>query len=50
MLVRTRIIDVERKPRQCPICKERVVDVIYGTSDMSEVEFLLEYQRDGSMG
>lgn len=50
MLVRTRIIDVERKPRRCPVCKERVVDIIYGTGDMSEVEFLLEYRRDGIMG
>ncbi len=50
MLVRTRIIDVERKPRRCPVCKERVVDIIYGTGDMSEIEFLLEYRREGIMG
>ena len=50
MLVRTRIIDVERKSRRCPVCKERVVDIIYGTGNMSEIEFLLEYRREGIMG
>ena len=50
MLVKTRIIDVERKPRKCPVCGQSVWDIIYGTGDMSEVEFLLEYRRDGIMG
>lgn len=50
MLVRTRIIDVERKPRQCPVCKGSVVDIIYGTGEMSEIDFLLEYRREGIMG
>ena len=31
MLERPRIIDVERKPSKCPVCGERVVDIIYGT-------------------
>ena len=50
MLVRTRIIDVERKPRKCPVCKSSVVDIIYGTGDMTEPEFLFEYRREGIMG
>jgi len=45
-----RIIDVERKPVKCPVCKSRIVDIIYGTGDMTEVEFFLKYRRDGMMG
>ncbi len=45
-----RIIDVERKPHKCPKCGERVVDIIYGTGDMTEYEFLMEYRREGVMG
>lgn len=37
MIERPRIIDVLRKPRKCPVCGERVVDVIYGTGDMTDV-------------
>ena len=47
---RPRIIDVERKPQKCPVCGERVVDIIYGTGDMTEIEFLMEYRREGMMG
>lgn len=47
---RPRIIDVLRKPMRCPVCGERVVDIIYGTGDMTEIEFLLEYRREGMMG
>ena len=50
MLERPRIIDVERKPRKCPKCGERVVDIIYGTGDMTEIEFVMEYRREGIMG
>ena len=50
MLERPRIIDVERKPRKCPVCGERVVDIIYGTGDMNEAEFMMEYRRDAIMG
>lgn len=32
---RPRIIDVLRKPVKCPVCGERVVDIIYGTGDLS---------------
>ena len=50
MLERPRIIDVERKPSKCPVCGERVVDIIYGTGEMTEYEFLMAYRRDGIMG
>ena len=39
-----------RKPTKCPICGEPVVDIIYGTGDMTEAEFLMEYRREGIMG
>lgn len=38
MIERPRIIDVVRKPRKCSVCGERVVDIIYGTGDMTEIE------------
>ena len=47
---RSRIINVLRKPQKCPVCGGRVVDIIYGTGDMKEWEYLLEYRRDGIMG
>lgn len=50
MLERPRIIDVERKPTKCPVCGERVVDIIYGTGDMTEIEFTLKYRKEGIMG
>ena len=34
---RPRIINVLRKPQKCPVCGERVVDIIYGTGDMTDV-------------
>lgn len=40
---RPRIIDVERKPQKCPVCGERVVDIIYGTGDMTDV---LLFEKD----
>ena len=45
-----RIINVERKPQKCPKCGERVVDIIYGTGDMTESEFLIEYRKAAIMG
>lgn len=50
MIERPRIIDVVRKPRKCPVCGERVVDIIYGTGDMTEIEYVMEYRREGMMG
>lgn len=50
MLVRSRIIDVERKPIKCPICGSDVWDIIYGTGDMTEVEFFLTYNKPAIMG
>ena len=41
-----RIIDVVRKPRKCPVCGERVVDIIYGTGDMTEI-LLFEKKQKG---
>ena len=48
----TRIINVTRKPRQCPFCKakneETTVDpIIYGTGDWTEPDFLLHYGKPG---
>lgn len=50
MAIQTRIIDVFRKPSKCPVCGSEVVDIIYGTGEMSEIEFALEYRRQGIMG
>ena len=50
MAIQTRIIDVLRKPSKCPVCGSEVVDIIYGTGDMSEIEFALEYRKQGIMG
>ena len=50
MAIRTRIEDVYRKPSKCPVCGAAVVDIIYGTGDMTEIEFFLEYRRPGVMG
>jgi len=47
---RPRIIDVLRKPVKCPVCGERVVDIIYGTGDMSQIEFFIEYRKEGIVG
>lgn len=47
---RPRIIDVMRKPQKCPVCGSSVVDIIYGTGDMTELEFLLAYRKQGMMG
>ena len=50
MLVRSRIIDVERKPIKCPVCGSEVWDIIYETGDMTEVEFFLTYNKPAIMG
>lgn len=42
-----RIINVTRKPSKCPDCGSSVVDIIYGTGDMTEIEFVLQYRKDG---
>lgn len=41
---------MKRKPTKCPICGERVVDIIYGTGIMTEIDFALEYRKEGIMG
>lgn len=50
MVTQTRIIEVYRKPSKCPVCGSQVVDIIYGTGDMTEMDFLLEYRKQGVMG
>jgi hypothetical protein len=50
MAVKTRIIDVERKPSKCPVCGGEVVDIIYGTGDMTEIDFLFAYRKEAIMG
>ncbi len=45
-----RIINVMRKPSKCPDCGSQVVDIVYGTGDMTEIEFVLEYRKDAIMG
>ncbi len=50
MAIHTRIIDVTRKPVKCPVCGGEVVDIIYGTGDMTETEFFLEYRKQAVMG
>lgn len=47
---RPRIINVTRKPTKCPDCGERVVDIVYGTGDMTEIEFALQYRKEAIMG
>ena len=51
MSVMKRIIDVTRKPRICPVCKEgQIVPIIYGTGDYTCLQFLIEYRKEGYMG
>lgn len=47
---RPRIIDVTRKPSKCPDCGSEVVDIVYGTGDMTESDFLFEYRKNAIMG
>lgn len=50
MFNRPRIIDVTRKPQKCPVCGSEVLEIVYGTGDMTEAEFLLEYRKNAMMG
>ena len=50
MALHSRIANVLRKPGKCPVCGEPVWDIIYGTGDMTEVEFLYQYRKNASMG
>lgn len=50
MALHSRIVNVLRKPGKCPVCGESVWDIIYGTGDMTEVEFLYQYRKSASMG
>ena len=42
---KSHIINVTRKPLKCPVCNIPRVDMIYGTGDMTEVDFVLEYKK-----
>lgn len=50
MAIRTQIIDVTRKPAKCPVCGGEITDIIYGTGDMEEWEFLMQYRKTAIMG
>lgn len=50
MAIRTQIIPVTRKPRKCPVCGNEVIDIVYGTGDMEEWEYLMQYRRTAIMG
>ena len=50
MAIRTQIIDVIRKPSKCPVCGGEITDIIYGTGDMEEWEFLMQYRKTAIMG
>lgn len=47
---RPQIINVTRKPSKCPVCGSEVVDIVYGTGDMTEMDFMLEYRKTAIMG
>ena len=47
---KSHIINVTRKPLKCPVCGSPIIDIIYGTGDMTEVDFVLEYRKEGIMG
>ena len=47
---KSRIINVTRKPMKCPVCGSQVVDIIYGTGDMTEIDFVLQYRKEAIMG
>lgn len=50
MALHSRIANVLRKPGKCPVCGEPVWDIVYGTGDMTEVEFLYQYRKNACMG
>ena len=50
MALYSRIANVLRKPGKCTVCGEPVWYIIYGTGDMTEVEFLYQYRKNASMG
>ena len=46
MALHSRIANVLRKPSICPVCGELVWDIVYGTGDMTEIEFLYQYRKN----
>jgi hypothetical protein len=49
MAVRTKIIDVERKPSKCLVYGGEVADIIYGTGDMTDKDTLFMYRKEAIM-
>lgn len=47
---RPRIVNVTRKPSKCPGCVSKVIDIVYGTGNMTESDFLLKYRKSAIMG
>ena len=47
---RPRIVNVTRKPSKCPDCGSKVIDIVYGTGNMTENDFLLKYRKSAIMG
>ncbi len=46
MIEHLRIINVESNTSKLPVCGERIVD-IYSTGDMTVLDFVLEYRKEG---
>lgn len=46
---RSRIVNVTRKPSKCPGCVSKVIDIVYGTGNMTESDFLLKYRKSAIM-
>ncbi len=49
MALKTKIIDVERKPSECPVCGSEIVDAVYGTGDMTDKDALFMYRKEAIM-
>ena len=47
---RPRIINVTRKPSKCPVCDSEIIDINYGTGEVTESEFMLKYRKNAIMG
>lgn len=47
---RPHIINVTRKPSKCPVCGSEIIDITYGTGEMTESEFMLKYRKSAIMG
>lgn len=41
----TRIINVMRKPAKCPRCGSQVLNIVYGTGELTEPDILFAYRK-----